>query len=86
MQDLRSGLALWYRNGYYSTLVTPDGEVIDPMGVVTGGSEESLEGSFLSQRRRMKELGRLLDEFEGHLQIEERELRSSKREPRASRS
>ena len=74
VQDLRSGLALWYRNGYYSTLVTPDGEVIDPMGVVTGGSEESLEGSFLTQRRRMKELRGLLDEFEGHLEIEEREL------------
>ena len=36
VQDLRSGLALWHRNGYYSTLVTPEGEVIDPMGVVTG--------------------------------------------------
>ena len=24
--DLKSGLALWNRNGYYSTLVTPDGE------------------------------------------------------------
>ena len=74
VQDLRSGLALWDRNGYYSTLVTPEGEVIDPMGVVTGGSEESLEGSFLTQRRRMKELRGLLTELEADMQIEEREL------------
>jgi chromosome segregation protein len=74
VQDLKSGLALWHRNGYYSTLVTPEGEVIDPMGVVTGGSEESLEGSFLTQRRRMKELRILLTELEGEIQIEEREL------------
>ncbi|HEX7226905.1 MAG TPA: chromosome segregation protein SMC, partial [Candidatus Binatia bacterium] len=74
VQDLKSGLALWHRNGYYSTLVTPEGEVIDPMGVVTGGSEESLEGSFLSQRRRMKELRILLTELESEMQIEEREL------------
>ena len=74
VQDLRSGLALWHRNGYYSTLVTPEGEVIDPMGVVTGGSEESLEGSFLTQRRRMKELRVLLAELEAQMQIEEREL------------
>ena len=74
VQDLKSGLALWHRNGYYSTLVTPEGEVIDPMGVVTGGSEESLEGSFLTQRRRMKELRILLTELESEIQIEEREL------------
>ena len=42
--NLTSGLALWNRNGYYCTLVTPDGEVIDPMGIVTGGSGTSLEG------------------------------------------
>jgi chromosome segregation protein len=74
VQDLRSGLALWHRNGYYSTLVTPEGEVIDPMGVVTGGSEESLEGSFLTQRRRMKELRVLLTELEANMQIEERDI------------
>ncbi|MEX0801965.1 MAG: chromosome segregation protein SMC [Candidatus Binatia bacterium] len=74
VQNLKAGLALWNRNGYYSTLVTPDGEVIDPMGVVTGGSENSLEGSFLTQRRRMKELRGLLGELEAQMEIEDREL------------
>jgi chromosome segregation protein len=36
--NLTSGLALWNRNGYYCTIVTPDGEVIDPTGTVTGGA------------------------------------------------
>ena len=44
VHDLQAGLALWNRNGYYSTLVTPEGEVIDPMGIVSGGNGTSLEG------------------------------------------
>ncbi|MGH7886771.1 MAG: chromosome segregation protein SMC, partial [Candidatus Binatia bacterium] len=43
VRDLRAGIALWNRNGYYSTMVTPEGEVIYPMGIVTGGSGASLE-------------------------------------------
>jgi chromosome segregation protein len=74
VKDLKSGLALWSRNGYYSTLVTPDGEVIDPMGIVTGGSEAPLEGSFLAQRRRIRELRDSLAGFEAQLLHQEKEL------------
>jgi chromosome segregation protein len=74
VRDLKAGLALWNRNGFYSTLVTPDGEVIDPMGIVTGGSGASLEGSFLAQRRRIKELQSLLTELEAQLRVEEQEI------------
>ena len=45
VRDLDAGLGLWRSNGFSHSLVTLDGEVIDPMGVVTGGSAESLEGS-----------------------------------------
>src|SRR2546427_1328074 len=45
VRDLKAGIALWNRNGFYSTMVTPDGEVIDPMGIVTGGGRGSLESS-----------------------------------------
>jgi chromosome segregation protein len=71
VRDLQSGLALWNRNGFYSTLVTTEGEVIDPMGVVTGGSGHSLEGNFLTQRRRIRELRSSLIELEAQLRIEE---------------
>jgi chromosome segregation protein len=68
VKDLQAGLALWSRNGYYSTVVTPDGEVIDPMGIVTGGSQAPLEGSFLTQRRRIRELKDSLSGLESQLQ------------------
>ena len=80
VRDLKAGLALWNRNGFYSTLVTPDGEVIDPMGIVTGGSGAALEGSFLAQRRRIKELQSLLIELEGQRRIQAREMEQLKGE------
>jgi chromosome segregation protein len=80
VRDIKAGLALWNRNGFYSTLVTPDGEVIDPMGIVTGGSGASLEGSVLAQRRRIKELQTLVIELDAQLRIEEREVETVRAE------
>ncbi|MSP38810.1 MAG: chromosome segregation protein SMC [Deltaproteobacteria bacterium] len=80
VRDLQAGIALWNRNGYYSTLVTPDGEVIDPMGIVTGGSGAPLERSFLAQRRRMRELSNVLGELEARLPFEERECETVKQQ------
>ena len=70
VHDLISGLALWNRNGFYCTLVTADGEVVDPMGIVTGGSGASLEGSVLAQRRRIRELKTLLADLDVRLEAE----------------
>jgi chromosome segregation protein len=80
VRDLRAGLSLWNRNGFYSTLVTPDGEVIDPMGTVTGGSNDALEGNFLTQRRHIRELKTLLTELDAKLQLEDREVEKLKGE------
>src|SRR5438309_1219390 len=80
VRDLKAGIALRNRNGFYSTMVTPDGEVIDPMGIVTGGSGASLEGSFLSQRRRIRELRSILGELDLQLQVERVEVAKLKRE------
>lgn len=74
VKDLKAGLDLWNRNGFHSTLVTPEGEVIDSVGIVSGGSDDSLEGNFLAQRRRIKELTALVTELESDLQLEETEL------------
>ncbi|MBI4523091.1 MAG: chromosome segregation protein SMC [Deltaproteobacteria bacterium] len=78
VRDLKSGLALWNRNGFVNTLVTPEGEVIDPMGIVTGGSAETLEGGLLAQRRRMKELEAVISELQAEFHGEEREFLSIK--------
>jgi chromosome segregation protein len=80
VQDLQAGLALWNRNGYHSTLVTPEGEVIDPIGTVTGGSGAPLETSFLAQRRRIRELSAVLSEREAQLCVDERESEKLKQE------
>jgi chromosome segregation protein len=79
VKDLQSGVALRGRNGYCSTLVTPDGDVIDPMGIVTGGSPAPLEGSFLAQRRRIRELRESLVGLEIEVCREEKELSAVKR-------
>jgi len=78
VRDLKSGLDLWNRNGFVCTLVTAEGEVIDSMGVVTGGSTDSLEGSLISQRRQLKEAGTLLVQREAELQAEQREIGAMK--------
>ena len=77
---MTSGLALWNRNGYYCTIVTPDGEVIDPMGTVTGGSSTPLEGNLLTQRRRIRELGNTLANLAAKLPDEESEYAKLKAE------
>lgn len=80
VQDLKSGLGLWGRNGFTNTLVTPEGEVIDPMGVITGGSVEGLEGNLLSQKRRIKELESRFSELETEVQDKENETGASKKQ------
>jgi len=56
VEDLRKALELWRQTKTEKTLVTLDGEVIDPHGVVTGGSRESAVAGVLSQKREMREL------------------------------
>ena len=56
VEDLRKALELWRQTKTKKTLVTLDGEVIDPHGVVTGGSRESAVAGVLSQKREMREL------------------------------
>ena len=46
------------------TFVTLDGEVIDPHGVVTGGSRESAVAGVLSQKREMRELEEVVSRLE----------------------
>jgi chromosome segregation protein len=54
--DLRSAVELWRRNGVRVTLVTPEGDVIDPSGVITGGSDRPIEEEILARRREIETL------------------------------
>ena len=71
VKDLEAGLGVWRANGFSHSLVTLDGEVIDPMGVVTGGSAESLEGNPISRRRKVKELKQQVVEREERVRCQE---------------
>jgi chromosome segregation protein len=54
--DLDTGLALWRKNGVHVTMVTPEGDVIDATGVISGGSERPVEQEIVSRRRVVGEL------------------------------
>ncbi|MGH7786339.1 MAG: chromosome segregation protein SMC, partial [Candidatus Binatia bacterium] len=54
--DLASAISLWRKNGINMTLVTPEGDVLDPSGVITGGSDRPIEEEILARRREIEEL------------------------------
>lgn len=54
--NLRNGLDLWNRNGFRGTFVTPDGDMISPQGVLTGGRNGKGDRSLLKNKREMEAL------------------------------
>jgi chromosome segregation protein len=63
VENLARALDLWRRTGTSKTIVTLDGEVVDPHGVVTGGSRESSVG-VLEQKREIRELEQIVAKLE----------------------
>ncbi len=63
VENLARALDLWRRTGTAKTIVTLDGEVVDPHGVVTGGSRESSVG-VLEQKREIRELEQIVAKLE----------------------
>jgi len=69
--DLPSGIVLWQRNGFRGTLVTPDGDMISPHGVLTGGSRAvTEESSLLRRKREIADLEKDASRLEGGLREE----------------
>jgi chromosome segregation protein len=54
--NLQTAVDLWRQNGIRVTLVTPEGDVIDPSGVITGGSDRPIEEEILARRREIEQL------------------------------
>ncbi|MDD5712296.1 MAG: chromosome segregation protein SMC, partial [Smithellaceae bacterium] len=54
--SLLSGVSLWRQNGFRGTFVTPEGDIITPHGVLTGGSGVGGERSVLRNKREIGEL------------------------------
>ncbi|HVY40277.1 MAG TPA: chromosome segregation protein SMC [Polyangia bacterium] len=61
VEDLEKALALWRETRTDKTIVTLEGEVIDPHGVVTGGSRESALAGVLEQKREIRELEAVME-------------------------
>jgi chromosome segregation protein len=59
VENLARALELWRQTRTSKTIVTLDGEVVDPHGVVTGGSRESSVG-VLEQKREIRELEQIV--------------------------
>lgn len=72
VDDLRKALEIWDANGHQKTLVTLDGEVVDPSGVITGGSLANTSKALLEKKREIRELGILISELEYGLNEKEK--------------
>ena len=56
VNSLQDALVLWKGNGHNKTLVTLEGEVVDPVGVVSGGTAGIRGKILLEKKREIKEL------------------------------
>ncbi len=56
VDDLETAVRLHNANGYTGSYVTPDGEFVDPYGVITGGSIKALSTGILRNNRRIRSL------------------------------
>jgi chromosome segregation protein len=64
VEDLRRAITLWRETKTSKTIVTLDGDVLDPHGVVTGGSRESAVAGVLEQKREIRELEEVVARLE----------------------
>ena len=69
VKDLPSALAIWQASAHKRTLVTLDGEVLDPYGVVTGGPLEGEGHGALQRRREVQELEETVRQFEAEFSL-----------------
>jgi chromosome segregation protein len=72
--DLDAAVNIWRQNGIYVTLVTPEGDVMDPSGVITGGSDRPIEEEILARRREIEGLRVALESKISELAIARTEL------------
>ncbi len=87
VEDLNAAIDVWTSNGHDATLVTLEGDVLDPQGVLTGGSFEGAGTHLLKNKREIREIDeklkileaehRLLKDREGKLKAQNAEVTSS---------
>ena len=71
VDDLVNAMKIWQGNGHKNTLVTLDGEVVDPYGVVSGGRRSEEGRDVLEVKRKMRELRDVVIELEREAGLQE---------------
>ncbi len=56
VENLEVALEIWKQNGMYKTIVTLDGEIVDPQGIITGGASKGGEAGILQKRSEIKKI------------------------------
>ena len=69
--NLGSGISLWRQNGFCGTFVTPEGDIVSPSGILTGGSGTGADRSLLRNRREIAELTEEVAKLQAELQGEQ---------------
>ncbi len=77
VDDLGSAIEIWRQNGIQRTLVTPEGEMIDPQGVITGGRSNGSDGGILLKKKEIKELKADIAGLEERLRSLEEKIRDT---------
>lgn len=79
VDNLTTALQIWNTNGDNYTLVTLDGDIIDSVGIITGGTQNGVHSKILSKRREIEELNVKLSGLKPkleHLQKQKQQLTS----------
>lgn len=63
VKDLQQALDLWNSGSIWKILVTLDGEVLHPSGIVTGGSKEQIGSGTFHRKREIRELTQLVQKM-----------------------
>lgn len=77
VDNFNTALKIWNSNGNQYTLVTIDGDMIDPAGIITGGRQNGAPSKILRKRREIKELHAKLSQLTPtleELQIKKQQL------------
>ncbi|MEZ4450614.1 MAG: chromosome segregation protein SMC [Nannocystaceae bacterium] len=65
VDELGQALELWQRGVCRGTIVTAEGDRIEPSGVIVGGSSTSLDSALLQQKREIRELEEIVRGLQG---------------------
>ncbi|MFQ5455364.1 MAG: chromosome segregation protein SMC [Nitrospirota bacterium] len=77
VRDIDTGIEMWNNNHNHKTIVTLEGEVIDPSGIISGGDSNGSGKSLLRQKREIADMEGLMLTLKEAVSIADREINDS---------